>query len=143
MTAPRSPAGDSVSLTSGSVTIDGTSIDGYGTLSGHLGTDVASVTADGGTLDITGLTTGPVSATVDSGDALTVGAANDIVTFNTVANAGTIEVAAGTLDVTGAVSGGGTTQIDAGATFEIGSTDADPVTFNGSPAARLSSITRH
>ena len=72
-----------------------------------------------------------MSATVDSGDALTVGAANDIVTFNTVANAGTIEVAAGTLDVTGAVSGGGTTQIDAGATFQIGSTDADPVTFNG------------
>ncbi len=73
-----------------------------------------------------------MAATVDSGaDTLLVGASGDTVTFSSLANAGTVEVTAGTLDVTGAVSGGGTTQIDAGATFEIGSTDADPVTFNG------------
>jgi probable HAF family extracellular repeat protein len=130
-------SGDVVTLSGGSVTIDNDAIDGNGALAGKL-SDVTSVTADGGNLDITGLTLGTVSATVESGATLTVGAANETVTFGSAADAGTIDVAAGTLDVSGAVNGVlstlGSTQIDTGATFEIGSTDAETVTFNGGGA---------
>ena len=116
-------AGNSVTLGSGSVSIDGTAIDGYGTLSGDL-PDITSVTADGGTLDITGLMLGTVAATIDtSTDALVVGATNQTVTFSSLANAGSVEVTAGTLDVMGAVTGGGRRR----STSEPPSTSARPM----------------
>ncbi len=143
-------SGDAVTLDGGSVTFDGTAIDGTGILSGNL-TDVSSVEAAPGTLDITGLTMPAVSAIVDGGATLDVGATSTITTFSSLDNGDAVDIVAGTLDVTGAVtgtgttqidggatldvtgaiSGGGTTQIDAGGTFEIGSNDTDTVTFNG------------
>ena len=131
-------AADTITLSSGTTAVDGTEIVGFGTLSGNL-TNIASIEADGGTLNITGLTTGTVSATVDASAALVVGAAGHTVTFSSASNLGTIEVAAGTLDITGAVSpatgfGSASTQIDAGATLELGSSDAETVAFNGANA---------
>ena len=130
---------DALMLSSGTVTVDATAIVGFGTLSGSVGAaDILSIEAKDGTLDITGLTTGTVTATVDALSSLIVGAAGHIATFSSAANAGTIEVAAGTLDITGAVTAAGSPavagslQIDGGATLELGSTDAETVAFQTS-----------
>ena len=72
---------DSLSLSGGAVTLDHTALSGHGVLTGNLA-NVSSVEASGGALDISGLTTATVVATVDANATLIVGTTADPVTFN-------------------------------------------------------------